>query len=78
MMTHVETLPVRKSSADTMHPGEDFFSAHALKKKLINLEMLMNQADITVHDRPVVDAALTESERTDGPAAALELPDARS
>jgi len=35
----------------------------------------MNQADITVHDRPVVDAALTESERTGGPAAALELPD---
>ena len=45
------------------------------EEETYKLEMLMNQADITVHDRPVVDAALTESERTGGPAAALELPD---
>ena len=43
------------------------------EEETYKLEMLMNQADITVHDRPVVDAALTESERTGGPA--LELPD---
>ena len=45
------------------------------EEETYKLEMLMNQANITVHDRPVVDAALTEAERTNGPAAALELPD---
>ncbi|MGN1165673.1 MAG: DUF1846 domain-containing protein [Lachnospiraceae bacterium] len=42
-------------------------------EEVYKLEMLMNQADITVHDRPVVDAALKMAEETDGPAAALEL-----
>ena len=37
--------------------------------------MLMNQAGITVHDRPVVDAALKRAEETGGPAAALQLAD---
>ncbi len=40
----------------------------------------MNQADITVHDRPVVDAArlLSEAEKQAGlAAAAMELPDGR-
>lgn len=41
------------------------------------LEMLMNQAGITVHDRPVVDAALQRAEETGGPAAALQLHDGR-
>ncbi len=41
------------------------------------IEMLMNQANITVHDRPVVDAALKRAEETGGPAAAMELPDGR-
>ena len=41
------------------------------------IEMLMNQANITVHDRPVVDAALKRAEETGGPAAAMELPDRR-
>ena len=45
------------------------------EEETYKLEMLMNQANITVHDRPVVDAALAEAERTNGPAAALELPD---
>lgn len=44
-------------------------------EEVYKLEMLMNQADITVHDRPVVDAALKIAEETDGPAAALELHD---
>ena len=47
------------------------------EEETYKLEMLMNQANITVHDRPVVDAALTEAERTNGPAAALELEDGR-
>ena len=41
------------------------------------IEMLMNQAGITVHDRPVVDAALSRAEETGGPAAALQLYDGR-
>lgn len=44
-------------------------------EEVYKLEMLMNQADITVHDRPVVDAALKRAEETGGPAAALELQD---
>jgi uncharacterized protein (UPF0371 family) len=39
--------------------------------------MLMNQAGINVHDRPVVDAALKRAQETDGPAAALQLHDGR-
>ncbi|MCI9075017.1 MAG: DUF1846 domain-containing protein [Dorea sp.] len=39
------------------------------------IEILMNQAGVTVHDRPVVDAALSKAEATGAPAAALELPD---
>ncbi len=39
--------------------------------------MLMNQAGITTHDRPVVDAALKREEESEGPAAALELHDGR-
>lgn len=42
-------------------------------EEVYKVEMLMNQADITVHDRPVVDAALKYAEETSGPAAALEL-----
>ena len=37
----------------------------------------MNQAGITVHDRPVVDAALKRAEETGAPAAAMELHDGR-
>jgi len=42
------------------------------------VEMLMRQAQISVDDRPVVKAALTRSQETDGqPAVAIELPDGR-
>ncbi|MCF2683635.1 DUF1846 domain-containing protein [Faecalicatena contorta] len=47
------------------------------EEETYKLEMLMNQADITVHDRPVVDAALSYAKETDGPAAALQLHDGR-
>lgn len=33
---HVRKLPVRRLSADTMHPEEDSCLVHALKKRLIN------------------------------------------
>lgn len=39
------------------------------------LELLMNQAGVTVQDRKVVGAALKRAEETDSPAAAMELPD---
>lgn len=40
------------------------------------LELLMQQAKVSIEDRPVVAAALKRSEETDGnPAAAIELPD---
>ena len=37
------------------------------------IELLMNQAGVTVNDRPVAAAALTKAEQTDAPAAAIEL-----
>lgn len=46
-------------------------------EEVYKLEMLMNQAGITVHDRPVVDAALKREKESGGPAAALELHDGR-
>lgn len=47
------------------------------EKEVYKIEMLMNQAGITVHDRPVVDVALQRAKETNGPAAALELDDGR-
>lgn len=44
-------------------------------EEVYKVEMLMNQADINVHDRSVVDAAIKRAEETEGPAAALELHD---
>ncbi len=46
-------------------------------EEVYKLEMLMNQAGVTVHDREVVDIALTHAEETGGPSAALMLPDGR-
>lgn len=46
-------------------------------EEVYKLEMLMNQAGITIHDRPVVDAALEREAQSGGPAAALELHDGR-
>lgn len=45
--------------------------------EVYKIEMLMNQAGVTVHDRAVVDAALAKADETGAPAAALELPDGR-
>ena len=41
------------------------------------LELLMSQVDVTVQDRPVVAAAMSRAEETNGPAASLELPDGK-
>lgn len=47
------------------------------EEEVYKIEMLMNHEGITVHDRPVVDAAMKRAEETGGPAAALELADGR-
>lgn len=47
------------------------------EEEVYKIEMLMNQAGITVHNRPVVDVALSRAEETEAPAAALELADGR-
>ena len=41
------------------------------------LDLLMKKADVTIQDRPVVAAANLKAEMTNGPAAAIELPDGR-
>lgn len=43
--------------------------------EVMKLELLMKQANVTVEDRKVVAAALDKEKETDGPAAAMELPD---
>ncbi len=40
-------------------------------------ELLMNQADLTPDDRPVIKAALEKAKETGAPAVAIELPDGR-
>jgi uncharacterized protein (UPF0371 family) len=43
--------------------------------EVMELELLMKQANVTVEDRKVVKAALDKEQATEGPAAAMELPD---
>ena len=45
------------------------------KDDIRKLELLMNQAEITIEDRRVVGAALAKEKETGHPAAAIELPD---
>lgn len=47
----------------------------AQEEEAFKIELLMKQAHITVDDRKVVHAALLRAEETNGPAAAMELPD---
>ena len=49
----------------------------AEQSEVYRLELLMNQLGISPKDRPVVEAALTRAEETDGPAVALQLDDGR-
>ena len=46
----------------------------AQEEESFKIELLMKQAHITVEDRKVVGAALKRAEETNGPAAAMELP----
>ena len=59
-----------------------YYAALCDKKKgaasdddVLKLEMLMNQAGVSIEDRKVVAAALAKEEQTGEPAAAMELPD---
>ena len=54
-----------------------FLTGSCPRDEAYKIELLMNQAGITVHDRKVVDAALKREEESGAPAAALELPDGR-
>ena len=47
------------------------------EEEAFKIELLMKQAHITLDDRKVVGAALQKAELTNGPAAALELPDGK-
>ncbi len=54
-----------------------FLTGLCSDKEVYKLEILMNQAGITVHDRPVVDAALQLEKKLGVPTAALQLEDGR-
>ena len=45
--------------------------------QILKLELLMNQAEVSPKDRPVISAATTKAELTGEPAAAIQLPDGR-
>ncbi|MDD6211793.1 MAG: DUF1846 domain-containing protein [Clostridiales bacterium] len=47
----------------------------AREEEAFKIELLMNKAQVTAQDRPVVPAALKRAEETGLPAAAMELPD---
>ena len=59
------------------HTMDRFLAGSCPRDEAYKIELLMNQAGVTTHDRKVVDAALDLAAKTDGPAAALELPDGR-
>ncbi len=44
---------------------------------LSKMEIIMKQAEVTVEDRPVVQAALQKAEQTDAPACAIQLPNGK-
>ena len=46
-------------------------------EEVYKAELIMNRAKVTVEDRPVVGAAQERAAATEGPAAAVELPDGR-
>ncbi len=59
------------------HSLRRLLTGNCSDEEVYKLEMLMNQAGITPHDRPVVDAALEREKQSGGPAAALELHDGK-
>ncbi len=49
----------------------------AEQSDVAKIELLMNQASVSIKDRPVVAAALKKAEETGSPATAMELPDGK-
>lgn len=56
---------------------DGFFLGHNREEEVYKIELIMNQAGITVNDRKTVTAARELAEKTGAPAAALELDDGR-
>ena len=52
-------------------------SGSGREDEVYKIELLLKQAHVTVEDRKVVPAALSRADETQGPAAAMELPDGR-
>ena len=59
------------------HAMDRFIEGHCSIDEAYKVELLMNQAGVTTHDRKVVSAALQKAEVTGEPAAALELPNGK-
>lgn len=59
------------------HTMDRMLAGECGSEEAYKIELLMNQANVTVHERKVVAAALQKAEVTGAPAAALELPDGR-
>ncbi|MGO5052038.1 DUF1846 domain-containing protein [Lachnospiraceae bacterium LCP25S3_G4] len=59
------------------HSLNNLLEGNCLEEEVFKIELLMKQANITVHDRSVVDSALQRAAATEAPAAALELSDGR-
>ena len=59
------------------HALGSLLKGESSEDEALKIELLMNQIGVTVHDRRVVDAALSRAKETDGPAAAMELGDDR-
>lgn len=57
------------------HCLSDLKKGNSSKDILYKLELLMKQAGLTIHDRPVVGAALVREEETGHPAVSIELAD---
>ncbi len=53
------------------------FTGACCEDEVLKQEMLMNEAEVTVHDRPAVDAAMNREKEEGVPCAALELADGR-
>ncbi len=53
------------------------FTGACGEDEVLKQEMLMNEAEVTVHDRPAVDAAMNREKEEGVPCAALELADGR-
>ncbi len=54
---------------------DDLVSGSGKEEEVRKIELLLQQAHISVEDRPVVSCSLRRAAETGGPAAALELPD---